>query len=166
MKLRALFLLPLILSAACGFHLRGSQLAKIDIDNIYIKDSGAPGLARAVRMQLQAMGTILAEARAQASHIVILSDETLERKLLSVNARTGKAEEYELVLTAKISIEKNDGTVLANNESLQIARDFTYDEDAVLGKFTEQKVIEQELLRRGASRVLRRVQIITSNAAE
>lgn len=97
---------------------------------------------------------------------MILSDETLERKLLSVDALTGKAEEYELILTAKISIEKNDGTVLANNESLQIARDFTYDEDAVLGKFTEQEVIEEELLRRGASRVLRRVQIITSDAAE
>lgn len=166
MKLKALLLLPLILSAACGFHLRGSQLAKIDIDNIYIKDSGAPRLAGAVRMQLQSVGTTLAKSGAQASHIVILSDETLERKLLSVDALTGKAEEYELILTAKISIEKNDGTVLANNESLQIARDFTYDEDAVLGKFTEQEVIEEELLRRGASRVLRRVQIITSDAAE
>lgn len=62
MKLKALLLLPLMLSAACGFHLRGSQLAKIDIDNIYIKDSGAPRLARAVTMQLQSVGTTLAKS--------------------------------------------------------------------------------------------------------
>ena len=166
MQRNALVLLVLILSSGCGFHLRGSQFAKLDIDSVYIKDRDAPRLAQQIKTQLQSAGATVAESSAQASHVITLSNETLNRNVLSVDAQTGKVEEYELVLTAKVSIETGDGAALVKNESLQITHDFTFDEGAVLGKFTEQQVIEEDMIRRGASRVLRRLQIIASRATE
>ena len=166
MKLLSLLLVTLICASACGFQLRGARLATAGVDNVYIEESKAPRLARAVKTQLQSSGNPLAESNKQAVYIISLSSETLRRNLLSVNAKTGKAEEYELVLTAEINIDKRDGTAPAKPEPLRITRDFIFDEDAAPGEFTEQGIIEEEMLQRGASQILRRLQIIASPPAK
>ena len=41
-------------------------------------------------------------------------------------------------------------------------RDFTFDEDAVLGKFSEEELLHKELIRTAANQVLRRLQALLS----
>jgi len=165
MKLKILLLSTLLSVSACGFHLRGSQSTNINIDNVYIGHSGAPKLTQEVRTQLDLAGTSMANTSDLANYVVQFSNEAFSRKVLSVNARTGKVEEYELILTARMDVSDGEGKVLAENENLRIIRDFTFDENAALGKFTEEGVIRDDMLRRAASQALRRLRAIVSRSS-
>lgn len=165
MKARLILICLLLLTTACGFHLRGSQTANIDIDNIFINPSSAPRLAREVTSQLGGSGAIVAKSSADASYIVTLKEERFDRNVLSVSADTGKVEEFQIVFNAKIDAAHPDGRNIISNGIVRVSRDITFDENAVLGKFTEETVIQEDLIRSAASKVLRRLQakLPTSN---
>ena len=78
MKARLILISLLLLTTACGFHLRGSQTANIDIDNIYVNPSSAPRLARETISQLGAAGTTVAKSSTGATYIVTLKEEKFD----------------------------------------------------------------------------------------
>ena len=160
MKARLLLICLLILTSACGFHLRGSQLTEFNVANIYINPSSAPRLAKAVKSQLVSVGASLASSVKDASYVVTLKEENFERTVLSVSAETGKVEEYQIVYKAKVDAAHTGGASIINNDKVRTSRDFTFDEDAVLGKFSEEEVIKEDLIREAADQVLRRLQAL------
>ena len=160
MKIRLLLICLLFLTTACGFHLRGSQLTGFDIANIYINPSSAPKLAKEVTSQLAGAGVTLASSSQGASYIVTLKEERFEKSVLTVSATTGKVEEYQLVYNAKMDAAHADGRNIVKNDSVRTAHDFTFDENAVLGKFSEEEILHEDLIRRASSQVLRRLQAL------
>ncbi len=162
MKARLLLICLLLFTTACGFHLRGSQLTELDINNIYIIPGSAPRLAEEVKSQLTGLGATLADSIQTASYIVTLKKEDFERSVLSVNPDTGKVEEYQLVYSAKMDASHADGTNIIKDDKIRTSRDFTFDEDAVLGKFSEEEVIQEDLIRSAANQLLRRLQALLS----
>ena len=158
MKARLILISLLLLTTACGFHLRGSQTANIDIDNIYVNPSSAPRLARETISQLGAAGTTVAKSSTGATYIVTLKEEKFDRNVLSVSVDTGKVQEFQVVFNAKIDASHPDGRNIINNDIIRVTRDITFDENAVLGKFTEEALIQEGLVRSAASQVLRRLQ--------
>ena len=160
MKTRLILICLLLLTTACGFHLRGSQLASVDIDNIYINPSSAPRLAKEVKSQLAGAGATLSDSSQGATYIVTLKEERFDKSILSVSADTGKVEEYELLYSAKIDASHADGRKIIENDQVRIGRDFTFDENAVLSKFSEESLLQDDLIRRSASQVLRRLQAL------
>jgi len=164
MKTRLLLICLMILTSACGFHMRGSQLTGFDVANIYINPAGAPKLAKEVRSQLAGAGITLALSSEDASYIITLKEERFEKSVLSVSAATGKVEEYQIVYKAKMDAAHADGKNIVQNDKIRSARDFTFDENAVLGKFSEEEILHEDLVRRAASQVLRRLQaLLTAN---
>ena len=160
MKTRLLLISIMLLTTACGFHLRGSQTADLNVSNIYIQSTGASKLEREVIGQLSGSGVSIASSAENASYIVNLKQESFERTVLSVSAATGKVEEYQISYKAKMDVVKAGGETLARDDNVQSSRDFTFDEDAVLGKFTEEEIIREDLVRLAASQVLRRLQAL------
>ena len=65
MKARLLLIHILLLITACGFHLRGSQTTKINVDNIFINDNSA--LAEEVKSQFKNAGASFAASPQSAS---------------------------------------------------------------------------------------------------
>lgn len=151
----------LLLTSACGFHLRGSQTTKFDISNVYIHSSSATKLATEVKSQLTSSGSSVAASSDTAKYILTLKEERFEKSVLSVNAATGKVEEYQILYTAKMDVSQGDGKLLAENDRISSSRDFTFDENAVLGKFSEEELLQEDIVRRAASQVLRRLQALT-----
>ena len=45
-----------------------------------------------------------------------------------------------------------------------ISSDFTFDENAVLGKFSEEAVLQEDLIRSAANQILRRLQALLRNS--
>jgi LPS-assembly lipoprotein len=86
-----------------------------------------------------------------------IEHEAYERSVLSVSPRTGKAEEFQLTLTARMSLARADGTTLVNNELIAVSRDYLFDEDALLGKASEEDVLKSNLRRQAAASIIRRV---------
>ena len=162
MKMRFLLICLLMLTSACGFHLRGSQLTKFNIDKIYIHSSSATNLANEVKTQLTNSGAEIATSQDGAKYILVLKEERFEKSVLSVNAATGKVEEYQILYTAKMDASHADGKLITENDRVSSSRDFTFDENAVLGKFSEEELIREDIVRRAASQVLRRLQALTA----
>ena len=164
MNARLLLIYVLLLTTACGFHLRSSQIATIDVDNIFINGGSAPALAKEVKSQFNNAGTALATSSQNAVFIITLKKSRFEKSVLSVSATTGKVEEYQIVFQAKIDVMHADGTYIVENEKISAIRDFAFDENAVLGEFAEESVIKEDLIRRAASQVLRRLQALLSSS--
>lgn len=158
--MRLLLICLLLLTTACGFHLRGSQLTEFDVANIYIQPSSAPKLAKEVTSQLAGAGVTVASSAESASYLITLKEEGFEKSVLSVSASTGKVEEYEIIFNAKMDAIHADGSSIIRDDRVRSVRDFTFDEDAVLGKFSEEAIIHEDLIRRAASQVLRRLQAL------
>ena len=164
MKARLLLICLLILNTACGFHLRGSQQTNFDIANIYIQSSGASKLEKEVRSQLAGAGVAIAKSIQDASYIVNLKEERFEKSVLSVSAETGKVEEFQILYTARMDATDAQGKALILDDPIRISRDQVFDEEAVLGTFSEEQLIEQDLVRISASQVLRRLQALISKS--
>lgn len=160
MKTNILLISLLLLTTACGFHLRGSQQTEFDVTNIYFQSSSAPKLTKAVKSQLSGTGSTLASSAEDASYIVTLKEEGFEKSVRSVSATTGKVEEYQITFNAKMDAMHTDGRSIVENDPISMSRDYTFDESAVLGKFSEEKTIEENLINNASSQVLRRLQAL------
>ena len=160
MKLRPLLVLVLIFASACGFQLRGSQMGKLGISSIYVQSQGANRLSSIVEAQLQISGIQIASKAADAEYLLQLKNESFTRNVLSVSPKTGKEEEFELIYRAGMSVTGANGKALLANDPVQVTRDYTFDDDAVLGKFTEEEVLREDLVRNAASLVMRRLQAV------
>lgn len=152
----------LMLTSACGFHLRGSQTTKFNIDNVYIHSSSASKLATEVKLQLKNSGSAIASSPNSAQYVLVLKEERFDKSVLSVNAATGKVEEYQILYTAKMDASHGDGRLIVENDRISSSRDFTFDENAVLGKFSEEELLQEDIVRRAGSQVLRRLQALTA----
>ena len=165
MKTRQLMMICLLLlTSACGFHLRGSQTTDFDISNIYINPSSAPKLAKEVTSQLSGSGVSLANSTQDADYVITLKEERFDKSVLSVSAATGKVEEFQIVYNAKMDAVHTDGKSIVENDRIRVTRDLTFDENAVLGKFSEEGVVQEDLIRSAASQVLRRLQALLRNS--
>ncbi len=159
---RLLFLLSLIVSlAACGYHLRGSGPRTLTVNSVHVQSSGANKLAHEVKNQLNGFGVSTPASAEEAEYVLSLSAERENRKVLTVAADTGKVQEYEVSFSATMSVTDAAGQELGKNQTIRAKRDLTVDEDAVLGKFEEERTIQEELRKQAASSVLRRLQAVT-----
>jgi len=146
-------------TAACGFHLRGSgtDFAGIEGERIFVNQTRAQAVTAQVRQQLNLAGAKLTETPGDADYSVIVSNERLVREVLSVSPQTGKAEEYQLLLRVFMTVKTSGGETLVDEQQISLSRDFTYDEDAALGKFSEEQLLREELTREAADQILRRL---------
>ena len=181
---RALLVALLLTQTACGFHLRGSQPGfGGGSQAVYLRAADAERVHRALLRQLGAAASL---RRADADYEIAVSREQVRRNALSVSPATGKVEEFNvnyscLFSVKKIGKRKKDGnaekaekaeggkkktkvadTVLIDKQALSFSRDYTFDEDAVLSKFEEQRVIEEDLVDEAARAIIRRLRVVAA----
>lgn len=157
MKLHYILLLTLVLlTASCGFHLRGSLPGSTTIDSVSINDATASGVGAEVKALLEASGTDILPSP-DNGYGLRLTDQLLNRSVLSVSAVTGKVEEYQLTLTVGMTVTDPDGNELLSGQQIRVTRDYAFDDAAVLGSVTERRVLEQEMIRQAASQIVRRL---------
>jgi LPS-assembly lipoprotein len=162
MNLRnSLLIFSLACLCACGFQLRGSNLDALQGSSFYIKSSGNNSLAREVKKQLAFAEIRIVNSSQEADYVVELGNESFNRKILSVSADTGKVEEYELHYSTSLTVTDAAGKSLANNDPITAQRDFTFDEDTVLGKFDEEKKLREEIREYAAASIVRRLRYFT-----
>jgi LPS-assembly lipoprotein len=166
MKTQYLLVILLFTLSACGFHLRGSQqrAAAIVVSKVYVVNAGASTVTPIVKSQLAGAGATAVESIAKAEYTLTLEREYFEQTVLSVSATTGKVEEYQITLTLYMSVVDAKGVELLAGEPIRSVRDYTFDEDAVLGKFAEEQVLREELSRQAAAEILRRFNTATSSS--
>lgn len=158
-KLHSTLLLILVLSiSACGFHLRGSQsVTTTAISGITISDAAAPGVGNEVRTLLETLGSTIVTDTDEAEYNLHLAEQLLDKSVLSVSAVTGKVEQYQLTLTVRMTVTDADQAELLSGQQIRITRDYAFNDQAVLGSVSEERVLEQEMVRQAASQIVRRL---------
>ncbi len=152
---------------ACGFHLRGTQQAQAVavLPPVYL--SGTGELVRVLHQRLRQAGANVHSQPEEARWRVSLSQEDVRRELLSISARTGKSQEYELVLTFNLQVHDAERAIQLNNETMRLARDYIYNTDIVAANLNEELRILADLRREAAERILHRLEgLALKSAAE
>jgi LPS-assembly lipoprotein len=158
MKPHYFLLILIMLTASCGFHLRGSQTATVTgISSIAITNTTASETASAVTVQLEASGSTIVTVADKPEYYLQLSDQVINKSVLSVSPITGKVTEYQLTLTVNMSVTDANQTGLLTGQSIRVTRDYTFDDSAVLGSVADQHKIEQEMIQQAASQIVRRL---------
>ncbi len=142
----------------CGFQLRGSNtvLEEFETQRIHVDHTGAPGVTAQLRAALADSGTTTASNLKQSDYAIRLAGERVTRDVLSVSPQTGKVEEFQLTYVVLLTLQHVGGAVLLERVPIMLQRDFTFDQDAVLGNFSEEEILRDELTRDAADQVMRR----------
>ena len=149
--------LLLALLPACGFHLRGEVELPTALQETHLESENPyTGMARALRVELEAAGGRIVESSEQATSILHIVRETSQNRILSVGS-TGKASEYELFNEVVFSLKDTQGTVLIKPQSLRMTRDLVFDETELLGKISEAEGIHRQMRRNLARQIIIRI---------
>ncbi|HKQ82679.1 MAG TPA: LPS assembly lipoprotein LptE [Steroidobacteraceae bacterium] len=156
MLIRALGVLLLASVAGCGWQLQGRTRLPEAMSITYVdaKDRYSD-FTRELETHLRASGARLVEQSALATaSIRVLRDESGQR-VLSISARN-TPQEYEVYYIVEYAVSAGT-TELLPTQRLELTRDYTYDEAAVLAKQREEASLRAALARDLAAQVLRRV---------
>lgn len=153
---RVLIVGTLCVLASCGWRLQGTARLPEVLATAYV-DTKDPytDFNRALRDSLIASGANVVEDRALATAVVRIRSDDSGQRVLSVSARN-TPEEYQVYYVVEYSVE-GQGRELIAPDTIQMTRDYSYDETAVLAKQREQAVLREALARDLAAMVVRRL---------
>ena len=160
-RFTGLFLIAIILTG-CGFHLRGSFVLPKAISPLYIEIYGTEQGGRQLHINeltvlLEANDVIVTSNRQDASAILVLGTEVLDKRTLSVDSNTGKERERELAYTISYRLLASDGKELLPRQVVSLVRDYVFDEDVALSTSREEHILYQEMRQEAAQQILRRL---------
>lgn len=150
------WLLPFILLASCGWHLRGVISFPPEYKVLYLNSQASPSFNRQLTMQLEFNGVLLTEDPADAQAVLSIQELDLEKRTLSLTS-AGQIAEFELNgrLTAMLQRNDRDKHVLVEVNS---RRRVTNDINNVLGTATAEKQQLAELEKNLAGKLMLRLQ--------
>jgi LPS-assembly lipoprotein len=142
--------------AGCGWQLQGrTRLPEVMAVTYLDTQDRYSALTQALRDHLLASGARLVDDPAAATaRLRVLRDESGQR-VLSISARN-TPQEYEVYYVVEYAVTAG-GSELLPVQRLELTRDYTYDEAAVLAKQREQAQLRQALARDIAAQIVRRV---------
>jgi LPS-assembly lipoprotein len=154
----------MLLIVGCGFKIRGDYGLPANIQQLQLLavQKNAP-LHRILGKQLQSFNIEVLDNTANTSQvdaIVYLTSDQLERRLLSLFS-TGQVAEYELVYTIKYQLQFPAQD--AQEIEFDVTREYQDDPDAVLAKSRELDLVQDEMRREAASRIIRQIASSYSN---
>lgn len=152
-------LLPICLAsllAGCGYRLQGTSKLSPVMGTTYIEtDDRYTDFNRALRDSLEASGARVANNKAEATAVVrIIKDESGQR-VLTVSGRN-TPEEYEVFYSIEYAVNGRTEELIPP-QRVELTRDYSYDETAVLAKQKEQAILREALARDLAGLVVRRL---------
>lgn len=156
--LRIVIIAGILLTKGCGFQLRGSS--GFDFTSLHIKSESANQVTNAVTHLLTEEGVQIVPTQEAAQAVMYLRNEGIEQRMLTISSISGQQMEFELNFHVEMEVRKPDGTILLDNQTLTLLRDYFFDETAVLAAGAEAEMLNQEMFRDIVAQVVRRLQIL------
>jgi LPS-assembly lipoprotein len=145
----------LVLSA-CGFQLRG--VADLSFKTLYIQ--GAPlSISRDLKQSLKTNGIQVVNNVEQAEMLLELLSEINEKRILSLSG-SGVVREYELNYRVSFRTREPDSPTWSAPQSVQMRRNFSYNDNALLGKAEEEAMLNLDMHKDAVREVMRRLTAI------
>lgn len=155
MRAATALLVATLLLAACGFQLRGAYALPYESLHIGLPDTSVIG-AGLKRQILAGGGTRLAETPAAAQGTLVQSAEVRERQILSLST-AGRVREVRLHYRFAYRVVDAKGRDLVPITGIELTRDLTYDDSAVLAKEQEEVILWRDMESDLVQQLLRRL---------
>ncbi|HTH44626.1 MAG TPA: LPS assembly lipoprotein LptE [Oxalicibacterium sp.] len=164
LKNRRLFcalLISTVMLSACGFKLRGSVLGQnIPFKSIYIDASDTSPLGSELRRNIRGSGELtITETPEEAEAVLKIVSESRSKTILSLNSQ-GRVREYGLNYTVVIRVQDQHKADFLAPTSISLKRDISYNENQVLAKEAEEKMLYRDMQSDMVQQILRRVAAI------
>jgi LPS-assembly lipoprotein len=142
--------------AACGFELRrdlplSPALARVHVEAV---DPASP-VARGVRNELARQGATLAPA-ADGVTVVRIAVDQVAQEALTIS-RAARVQEFVIRHRVEFEVVDASGAVLLPRATVELARDFVFDETQALGAQAQGDLLRRELARDVERAVLERL---------
>jgi len=144
-----------LVGGGCGYELRGTGGLPSDLHDVHLTVQSS-GLYYGMTELLESSGARLVGAE-NAQLRILVDQEDLNERLLSVDPNTGSAREYELAYSAVFSVLDPAGKVVVPRQVVRIVRDYVFDADAVIGKSRERWELLAEMHRDAALQIFNRI---------
>jgi LPS-assembly lipoprotein len=153
---RILLICGTLLLSACGWRLQGTtKLPEVMTVTFVDAEDRYTDFNRALRESLRSSGARLAGNRGEATATVRILRDASGQRVLSVSGRN-TPEEFEVFYSIEYSVSGREGELIPP-QKLELTRDYSYDETAVLAKQREQVILREALARDLAGLVVRRL---------
>ena len=136
-----------LLLAACGFHLRGETPLPAEMAVTYIHGTQEfDTLYDDFRTALESRGVRVTQDRAEASAVLNILENNLDKDVLTVDLG-GKVLEFRFRQNLQFDVTAADGRTLLDRQSVTMSRDLKFNRNDVLGKERESDLFRRELER-------------------
>ena len=140
--------------AGCGFQLRGSST--VPFQTLYIPDAKT-GIALELKRNIEAgTNAKVVDNPKDADAILELSGENREKIILSLTG-TGRVREFRLRYSVHYRVHDAKGNDYVPSSVVQLTRDVTYDDSAILAKEAEEQLLFRDMQSDMVQQVLRRL---------
>lgn len=155
---RALLLLTMLALAACGFHLRGSNLkdAQFAFKSLYLKVPGETQFVIDLRRMLKANKIELAPTSDKADLVLEIVSEVNQKQILSLSG-AGRVQEYQLFYRINLRAYDNQQNDWLSADEISLSRILPYDDAQVLAKEQEETMLYKDMRSDAVAQVVRRL---------
>lgn len=154
-----------LVAAGCGFHLRKEANLPASMKKVHIQ-IGDPNslLAKDLAKALPRSGVEVVETVEPDVAVMNISANAFSTDVLSVGGNA-RATEYSLRYHVELEVQDAAGTALLPKQTIELARDFTFDASQALGVAAEIDLLTKELQSDMTQTILRRLEAM-ANASE
>ncbi|KAF0192374.1 MAG: LPS-assembly lipoprotein [Gammaproteobacteria bacterium] len=118
-----------------------------------------------LRRALRSTGTEFSADAKSAEAVLTISKEDRSRRVLSVGS-TGKVQEYELHYAISFRVSDAAGKERLPEQSISRLRDYSFDQNDVLAKQSEESLLYRDMRRDVINEILRRLQKLRQKARD
>jgi LPS-assembly lipoprotein len=155
---RALLLSMVLALAACGFHLRGSDLKDMQFafKSLYLKARSESPFVADLRSALRASQVALTAAPDQAELVLEVVSEQASRQILSLSG-SGRVREFQLFYRVSLRAYDSQRTDWLPAEEIALSRIMTYDDEQVFAKQQEEALLYKDMRSDAVAQAMRRL---------
>ena len=131
--------------AGCGFQPRGSVALPAVMSVTYIRDTSPYGsLSADFAEVLRARGAKVTDVRAEATAVLKILGNKIEKDVLSINT-AGRVLEYELRQTIQFSVVTADNLPLLEPQTVSMSREYLFSSSQILSREREDLAVRHTL---------------------
>lgn len=143
-----------LLLTACGYHLRGAYQLPNELKAVYLQGESQE-LHEQFNRTIQSSSGQLLSSPEKAGVVIRFFNERMNRRVLSLSAR-GRANEFELDYRLEYELVNAGNVVLMPRQPVEIKREYFNDQQDIIAKDNEEKVIRNEMYQQAVRTILNR----------
>ncbi len=157
-SMRLLLLAVTLSLAACGFHLRGSNLKGIEFafKSLYLKAPGETPFVADLRRALYVNKVALTSTSDQSELILEVVSEQTSKQILSLSG-SGRVQEYQLIYRVSLRVYDGKQVDWLPAEEIVLTRILAYDDAQVLAKEQEEAMLYRDMRSDAVAQAVRRL---------